>query len=64
MHLCTSNLWFSLKFYRACFKAIFDWQAIRIPFSDLVAYKSSVIFSQDKLKRIGLHSIGRDIQVS
>ena len=64
MHLRTSSLRFPWQSYRASFKATFDWQTIRIPFSDLDAYKTSEEFSQDKLKRIGLVGIGRDFQAN
>lgn len=56
----TSDLWFPWQSYRASFKATSDWQTIRIPFSDLDAYKTSQKFRQNKLKRIGLVGIGRD----
>lgn len=64
MHLRTSSLRFPWQSYRVSFKATFDWQTIRIPFSDLDAYKTSEEFSQDKLKRIGLVGIGRDFQAN
>lgn len=64
MHLRTSSLWFPWQYYRASFNTTFDWQIIRIPFSDLDAYKTSEELSQDKLKRIGLVGIGRDFQVN
>jgi hypothetical protein len=62
--ICALQAFGTWKFYRACFKAISDWQAISFSFSDLVGYKSSVIFGQDKLKHVGLNRIGRDFQVS
>lgn len=60
IHFRTSDLWFPWQSYRASFKATSDWQTIRIPFSDLDAYKTSQKFRQNKLKRIGLVGIGRD----
>jgi hypothetical protein len=60
IHFRTSDLWFPWQSYRASFKATSDWQTIRIPFSDLEAYKTSQKFRQNKLKRIGLVAIGRD----
>ncbi len=64
IHLRTSSLWFPWQSYRASFKATSDWQIVRIPFSELNAYKTSEEFSQDKLKRIGLVGIGRDFQAN
>ncbi len=60
IHFRTSDLWFPWQSYRASFIATSDWQTIRIPFSDLDAYKTSQKFRQNKLKRIGLVGIGRD----
>ena len=60
IHFRTSDLWFPWQSYRASFEATNDWQTIRVPFSDLDAYKTSQKFRQNKLKRIGLVGIGRD----
>jgi len=60
LHLRTSDLEFPWQSYRASFKATRDWQTLRIPFADLVAYKTTQKFRPNKLKRIGLVGIGRD----
>jgi len=62
IHLRTSDLWLPWQSYRASFKALTDWQTIRIPFAELMAYKTTSKFRQDRLKRIGLLGIGRDFQ--
>ena len=62
LHLRTDGLWFPWQSYRASFKATHDWQTVRIPFSELQAYKTSQDFRPDKLARIGLLGIGRNFQ--
>jgi hypothetical protein len=62
LHLRTDGLWFPWQSYRASFNATPDWQTVRIPFTDLEAYKTSQDFRREKLKRIGLLGIGRDFQ--
>jgi Complex I intermediate-associated protein 30 (CIA30) len=64
IHLRTSGLWFPWQSHRAKFKANIDWQIVRIPFSHVVAYKTSDKFRQHKLKSIGLVGIGRDFQAN
>ncbi|MBS3953544.1 MAG: CIA30 family protein [Methylomicrobium sp.] len=62
LHLRTSDLEFPWQSYRASFKATSDWQTLRIPFADLVAYKTTQKFRPNRLKRIGLVGIGRDFK--
>jgi hypothetical protein len=62
LHLRTDGLWFPWQSYRASFNATPDWQTVRIPFTELEAYKTSQDFRREKLKRIGLLGIGRDFQ--
>ena len=62
LHLRTDGLWFPWQSYRASFNATPDWQTVRIPFSELEAYKTSQDFRPDKLARIGLLGIGRNFQ--
>ena len=62
LHLRTDGLWFPWQSYRASFNATPDWQTVRIPFSELEAYKTSQNFRPDKLARIGLLGIGRNFQ--
>ena len=62
VHFRTSGLWFPWQSYRASFTATPAWQTLRIPFSELEAYKTSQAFQQEKLKRVGLLGIGRDFQ--
>lgn len=62
LHLRTAGLWFPWQSYRASFDASNDWQTIRIPFAELVPYKTGQSFKANKLKRIGIVAIGRDFQ--
>ena len=62
LHLRTDGLWFPWQSYRASFNATHDWLTVRIPFSELQAYKTSQDFRPDKLARIGLLGIGRNFQ--
>ena len=62
VHLRTAGLWFPWQSYRASFKATPEWQRVRIPFTELEAYKTSQEFPQNELKRVGLLGIGRDFQ--
>lgn len=62
LHFRTSSLWFPWQSYRGSFTATPEWQTVRIPFTELEAYKTSQAFQQDKLERVGLLGIGRDFQ--
>lgn len=62
VHFRTSGLWLPWQSYRYSFKAIPDWQTIRIPFAEVKAYKTTQTFRPDKLERVGLVAIGRDFQ--
>jgi Complex I intermediate-associated protein 30 (CIA30) len=62
VHFRTTDLWFPWQSYRFGFEATADWQTIRIPFSNLEAYRTTTQFHKNKLKRIGLVGIGRDFQ--
>ena len=62
VHFRSAGLWFPWQSYRASFTATPDWQTVRIPFTELEAYKTSQNFPQDKLKRVGLLGIGRNFQ--
>jgi hypothetical protein len=62
IHLRTKGLWFPWQSYRASFIATPEWQTIRIPFSELEAYKTTQKFRKDELKRIGLVGIGRNFR--
>jgi hypothetical protein len=62
LHLRTDGLWFPWQSYRASFNATPGWQTVRIPFTDLEAYKTSQDFRPNKLARIGLLGIGRNFQ--
>ena len=62
LHFRTSSLWFPWQSYRGSLTATPEWQTVRIPFSELEAYKTSQAFQQNKLKRVGLLGIGRDFQ--
>lgn len=62
LHLRTSDLWQPWQSYRAGFIAKADWSEIRIPFTDLEAYRSDREFRPERLIRIGLVAIGREFQ--
>jgi hypothetical protein len=62
LHLRTSDLWLPWQSYRAGFVAKADWSEIRIPFSDLEAYRSGREFRPERLIRIGLVAIGREFE--
>ncbi len=59
LHIRTSDLWFPWQSYRASFTAMNEWKTIKIPFTQLVPYRTSHTFSKNKIKRIGLVAIGR-----
>lgn len=62
VHFRTTDLWRPWQSYRFSFKAMPEWQTIRIPFANLEAYRTTTKFHKDKLKRIGLVGIGRDFK--
>lgn len=62
IHFRTDGLWFPWQSYRASFNADTNWQKIRIPFSELEAYRTFHAFRPDKLERLGLLAIGREFQ--
>ena len=62
VHFRTADLWFPWQSYRASFTALPNWQTIRLPFSELEAYKTSQAFQRNELKRIGLLGIGRNFK--
>jgi hypothetical protein len=55
-------LWLPWQSYRYSFKATPDWRTIRIPFAEVIAYRTMQTFRPDKLERVGLVAIGRDFQ--
>lgn len=60
IHIRTAGLWFPWQSYRSSFKATADWKKVRIPFTNLKAYKTTQKFRRDQLERIGLLGIGRE----
>lgn len=62
LHLRTSDLWMPWQSYRAGFVAKADWSEIRIPFTELEAYRSGREFRPQRLIRIGLVAIGREFE--
>lgn len=62
LHLRTADLWFPWQSYRFSFVAEPDWRQIRVPFSELTAYRTKTRFDPEKLARIGLVAIGREFQ--
>ncbi|GJL76922.1 MAG: hypothetical protein NMNS02_30280 [Nitrosomonas sp.] len=59
VHFRTTDLWLPWQSYRFSFKATPEWQTIRIPFANIEAYRTTIKFHKDKLRRIGLVAIGR-----
>lgn len=62
VHFRTTDLWLPWQSYRFSFEATPEWQTIRIPFTNLEAYRTATKFHKNKLKRIGLVGIGRDFK--
>lgn len=62
VHFRTADLWLPWQSYRFSFIARPEWQIIRIPFADIVPYRTTARFRKDKLKRIGLVGIGRNFR--
>ncbi len=60
LHIRTAGLRFPWQSYRVSFRAIDDWQKIRIPFSAIKPYKTTQKFRRDKIERLGLVGIGRE----
>jgi hypothetical protein len=63
LHLRTAGLSHSWQSYRSSFRAIEDWQKIRIPFESIKPHRTTQKFCQDKLERLGLVGIGREFKV-
>lgn len=62
IHFRTAGLWFPWQSYRSSFDANENWQTIRVPFTEVEAYKTGQSFKPNKLKRIGIVAIGRDFE--
>lgn len=62
VHFRTADLWLPWQSYRFGFIARPEWQIIRIPFADIVPYRTTARFRKNKLKRIGLVGIGRNFR--
>lgn len=62
IHLRTDDLWFPWQSYRSSFTASTDWQAYRIPFSELEKYKTFTRFDKKQLTRVAMVAIGRDFE--
>ena len=62
LHLRTADLWLPWQAYRYSFLADTEWRQIRIPFSELTAYRIMARLDPAKLARIGLVAIGRDFR--
>jgi hypothetical protein len=62
LHLRTADLWLPWQSYRYSFVAESDWRQIRVPFTDLDAYRTNIRFNPKNLSRIGLVAIGREFQ--
>ena len=60
IHIRTADLSFPWQSYRFSFRAIDDWQKIRIPFTGIKPYRTTQKFRRDKIERLGLVGIGRE----
>ncbi len=60
LHLRTSGLWLPWQSYRAGFKAMDQWNTIKIPFAQIKPYRTTRALRTDKIKRLGLVAIGRE----
>jgi hypothetical protein len=59
MHLRTSNLTHPWQSYRQSFRALPQWQTIRLPFESFVAHRTGIPIDLGRLRRLGLVAIGR-----
>lgn len=62
LHLRTDGLWFPWQSYRQSFVAQPEWREIRLPFSEITAYRTDKVFRPEKLVRVGLVAIGRNFE--
>lgn len=59
MHLRTSDLTRPWQSYRQSFRALPEWQTIRLPFAGFSAHRTEVPLDLRRLRRLGLVAIGR-----
>ena len=59
MHLRTADLTRPWQSYRQSFRALPEWQTIRLPFSGFSPYRTEVQLDLRRLRRLGLVAIGR-----
>lgn len=62
VHLRTADTRIVWQSYRASFVAPPQWRTVRLPFSGFAPYRTSAPLDLNKLKRIGLVAIGREMQ--
>ena len=63
IRLRTEQLTRPWQSFRTEFKALSEWQTLRIPFNAFVAHKVDFSFDASQLKRIGILAIGREFEV-
>ena len=59
MHLRTSDLTRPWQSYRQSFRALPEWQTIRLPFAVFSPYRTEIPLDLRRLRRLGLAAIGR-----
>lgn len=61
IHLRTTKLWLPWQSYRSGFKTTATWQTLFIPFTAFEAYRTDRPLDLNRLKRIGLVAIGKEM---
>ncbi|WP_299732522.1 CIA30 family protein [uncultured Tateyamaria sp.] len=49
--------------FRAEFKAPAAWTTVRVPFADLIPHRTEATFEPERLRRIGILAVGREMRV-
>lgn len=62
IRLRTDQLTRPWQSFRTEFKALPEWQRIRIPFKDVVPHRTDAMFHPAGLRRVGILAIGRAFQ--
>lgn len=62
LHLRTADTRIVWQSYRASFMAVPAWTTLRLPFSEFVPYRTSAALNLERLRRLGVVAIGREMQ--
>lgn len=62
LHLRTADTRIVWQSYRASFMAAPAWTTLRLPFSEFVPYRTSAALNLERLRRLGVVAIGREMQ--